>query len=294
MADKDYLWRGTAFGGVFRIQAVEATQAAQRARDLHDLSPINTLLMGKMLSAAAMLSLDLKTPGSEVSLRLDGDGPLSGALAICASSGALRCYAFNPRLYLDEPGENFQPVKQLGTGTLSVIRSTPNKRPTVGYTSLVSGELAQNLAHYYEQSEQIPTAVNLGVLIDKDASIKAAGGFIIQQLPGASVEIAEDLIARLARTPNVSDLMDMGLSLRDILARFVFDAADFDLQPVHAVRYECNCSKDRFGRALSLLSVGELEDMHEGIDPVCHFCNSAYHFSGEEIAALISAKEHRT
>lgn len=293
MPNKDFLWRGTAYGGQFRVLAVEATHTAQKARDLHDLSPVNTLLMGKMLAAAAMLSLELKIPDSEVSLRVAGDGPVKGALAICTQAGDLRGYAFEPQLWLENAQDNFYPVKNLGKGMLTVIRSLPGRKPTSGSTRLVEGELAQNLAHYYEQSEQIPSAVDLGVLIDKDATVKAAGGFIIQQMPNADPLSADRVIDNLSRTPNVSDLLDMGLAIGDILARFVFPEGGLDLHPERAIRYRCNCSKDRFERALRLLTKQDLGEMLDGIDPECHFCSTSYHFSGEEIARLVSDKEKK-
>ncbi len=260
-------------------------------RDLHDLSPVNTLLLGKMISATAMLSLDLKVPQAEVSLRLDGDGPLRGALMICNGLGDLRGYAFEPQLWLDKVEDNFSPVRALGSGTLSVIRSQPNQKPVTGTTALGEGELAQNLAHYYDQSEQIPTVVNLGVLIDKTASVRASGGFIIQQLPDADPKLADELIDSLHKTPNVSDLMDMGLSLPEIITRFVVAGEKLDLDPVHTIRYRCNCSRGRFERALRLLGKAELEDMREGIDPQCHFCNASYHFSSGDINSLIVSLE---
>lgn len=291
MNAEDQLWRGTACQGMFRVFAVNASLAVQTVRDLHDLSPVNTLLQGKLFAAAAMLSLDLKAADAEVTLRVDGDGPLRGALAICTATGDLRGYCFEPQLYLEPAEENFYPVRNLGTGTLSVIRSAPNQRPISGFTELVEGELAQNLAHYYEQSEQLPSAVNLGVLIDKDATVRAAGGFIIQQLPGADLHDADRLIANLARTPNVSDLMDMGLSLREILDRFALAGMDFSLLPVHPVQFRCSCSRDRFARALRMLSLNDLEDLSAGIDPRCNFCNREYHFSPDDISQIINKKE---
>ncbi len=289
MPRADLLWRGTAFYGQFRVLAVESTQSAQTARDLHDLSPMNALLMGKMISAAAMLSLDLKAENSEVTLRVEGNGKLRGAMVICTQDGDIRGYAYEPHLYFDDSPENFQPVKHLGNGTLSVIRNIPDKKPTMGFTALEEGEVAHNLARYFEISEQIPTAVNLGVLIDKDAKIRASGGFIIQQLPAAQPLYADRIRENLARTPNVSDLMDMGLSLPDILSRFVFSVPEPELFEVHPVRYKCNCSRERFERALKLLGREELQEMLDGIDPQCHFCNKSYHFSGGDIARIISS-----
>jgi len=289
MERNDMLWRGTAYDGQFRILAVESTQTAQTARDLHDLSPINALLMGKMISAAAMLSLDLKAENSEVTLRIEGNGKLRGAMVICTQGGDIRGYTYEPHLYFEQAEENFHPVKHLGTGTLSVIHNIPDKKPTLGFTALEEGEVAQNLARYYETSEQIPTAVNLGVLIDKNAKIRASGGFIIQQLPMAQPLYADRIRENLARTPNVSDLMDMGLSLPDILSRYVFPDPEPELHEAHPVCYHCNCSRERFERALKLLGRDELKEMLDGIDPECHFCNKSYHFSGGDIARIISS-----
>ncbi len=288
----DQLWRGTAFDGQFRVLAVASTQATQTMRDLHDLSPVSTLLLGKMISAAAMLSLDLKAEGAEVSLRLDGDGPLRGAFMICSGGGDLRGYAFEPGLWLEEAEANFYPVRALGSGTLTVIRSYPGKQPAAGTTALREGELAQNLAHYFHQSEQIPSVVNLGVLIDKTAAVRASGGFIIQQLPDADPKLADELVAALAKTPNVSDLMDMGLTLPQIIERFVITGGGLDLEPARTIRYHCNCSRDRFERALRLLGRRELEEMRNGVDPQCHFCNASYHFSADDIEALIASLEN--
>ena len=293
MAKNDALWRGTAYGGQFRVLAVEATQTVQQARDLHDLSPLATFLVGKMISAAAMLSLDLKARDAEVSLKLEGDGPLRGAMVICRKNGDLRGYAYQPQYFAEPPQENFNPVGQLGRGTLSVIRSSPRAKPTMGFTPLEEGEVAQNLAVYFDRSEQVPSAVDLGVLIDPRARVVAAGGFIIQQMPGADPASAEELIAALERVPNVSDLMDMGLSLPRILEKFVFPDGSLDLVPAGEIRWRCTCSKQRFARALKLLGRAELETMREGIDPVCHFCNRSYRFTPADIGRLLISLEDR-
>lgn len=293
MAQDDILWRGTAHDGQIRVFAVSSTITAQTARDLHDLSPINTLLLGKMISATALMSLDLKVAEAEISLRLEGEGPVRGALMVCSGSGDLRGYAFQPQLWLDDAQENFFPVRNLGKGTLSVIRSYPNKKPAVSTTELMEGELAQNLAHYFDLSEQVPTAINLGVLIDQNAMVRASGGFIIQQLPQADPALADQITAALQKTPNVSDLMDMGLTLPEIITRFVVPQAKLDLQLATSLRYRCNCSRERFERALLLLGLQELREMAEGIDPVCHFCNASYHFGPQDMKKLIKELESK-
>lgn len=290
----DTLYRGTALNDSFRIFAVDATTTAQEARDLHDLSPIATILMGKMICAAAILSLDLKSESSDVSLRVDGTGALEGGIVICTAHGDIRGYMRNPRLQLENPQDNFHPGKQLGEGTLTVIKHLPGAQPWLGSTELVTGEIAEDLAHFYMQSEQVPSAVALGILIDQEAKVRACGGFMIQQLPFADPAKAELLISNLGRTPNLSDLMDMGMKLRDIFDRFVFKDIEYRLEEDHPIRYRCNCSKERFARSLLTLGKSELKDMEGGVEPVCHYCNQSYPFTAEDIKALLVSLEEST
>lgn len=276
----------------FRIFAAESTQTIQKARDLHDLSPLATLLMGRMLTAVALMSLELKQAGSEISLRVEGDGPLSGATVIAKTNGDLRGYAYQPRLFYDHTEENYQISKYLGQGTLTVIKTDPRGKPHQGHTPLINGKIAEDLAHYYLSSEQLPTAIILGVLFDREARIRAGGGFMIQQLPQADPETAEQLINNIAATPFVSDLMDMGLGLPEILKRFVCKDVAFSLEPDRPIRYHCPCSKESFAQALKLLGKEELLELKDGIAPVCHYCNREYEFSAADIAELIAhAKE---
>jgi len=284
----DILWRGTAFNDRFRILAVRSTDTVQTARDLHDLSPLATILMGQMLSAAALLSLDLKSPEADVTIKIKGNGHLGGGTVICTATGAVRGYVENPRLFFDDPGLNYAIAPSLGDGTLSVIRSVPSKSPWMGTIGLVGGEVAQNLAQYFLVSEQVPSMVNLGVLIDRDARIKAAGGFVIQQLPNADPHLADVLMERADATPNLSDLMDMGMDIPDILKRFLIKEQDMSLEQTHPLQYRCNCSRDRFRAALKLLGRDDLLSMTEGIEPECHFCAKRYHFPPQEIQDMVS------
>jgi molecular chaperone Hsp33 len=281
------LFRGHTRDGQFRLFAVRSTQTIQTARDLHDLSPIATILMGRLITAAALMSLELKAPGSELTLRVEGDGLLKGATVTATQTGKVRGYAFEPALFLEDNPENFKPGKHLGKGILTVSRHLPDRSPQQGHTNLVTGGIAEDLAHYYLQSEQLPTAINLGILIGKDAQIRAGGGFMIQQLPQADPKAADKLIANLGATPNVSDLMDMGLDMPDILNRFVFKEMEFELTESHPLRYHCPCSKQRFAKALRLLGREELLDLAEGISPICHYCNKQYRFEAEDMYEII-------
>ena len=283
----DKIYRATTLNDQFRVFAVDSTQTTQRCRDLHDLSPLATLLMGRMISAAAMMSLDLKNIEEDLSLRIDGEGPLKGALVVINGKAELRGYAFEPKLFLAEANENLLPGKQLLPGTLTLIRSTGMKRPYTGMIELVSGDIAEDLSHYYAQSEQIPTAVNLGILIDQEARVRASGGIIIQQLPQADLSLADKLIENLNQTPNLSDLMDMGLGIPEILERFVLKGLQWQMHESRPLIYKCNCSKERFARAIRLLGKEELSGMKEGTSPLCHYCNTSYEFSPQDILEII-------
>ncbi|HQO17713.1 MAG TPA: Hsp33 family molecular chaperone HslO, partial [Candidatus Cloacimonas sp.] len=171
--NKDILYRGSVQNNNFRVFAVETTNCVQTARDLHDLSPLATLLLGRMISATAMLSWDLKDEESEVTMRIDSEGDLQGAIVICSHNGFLRGYVKNPCLFYEQKEDNFQVGKALGKGSLTISRDKKGSRSYLSTTELISGEIAEDLVYYYQQSEQIPTAVNLGVLIDKEAKVRA-------------------------------------------------------------------------------------------------------------------------
>lgn len=289
MNKTDTIYRATAMNDQFRVIAADTTNTCQTARDLHDLSPISTILMGRLITAIAMMSTELKDTNSELSLRIDSDQPLRGALTIINGSGDIKGYAFEPKLLIDEPKDNFLPGKFLLPGTLSIIKSYQSRRPYSGHIELISGDLAEDIAYYYQQSEQIPTAVNLGILIDPQARVRAAGGFMIQQMPGADLNLADRIVSNLNATPNVSDLMDMGMDIPAILDRFVLKDVEWKMLDTKEVRYKCNCSKERFAAAMCLLGRAELESMNEGISPVCHYCSTSYVFSQQDIASIIES-----
>lgn len=288
---KGRLLRGSIAGDQFRLFAADTTSIVQEARDIHDIYPLSTILMGRLISAVALMSGELKAPRAQVSIRVDAEGPLKGGIVIANKEGNLKGYAFQPQLWLPDIQDNLLVGKHLGKGTLSVIRQSGMKAPYTGRVELVDGEIGSDLAAFYERSEQTASAVNLGVLIDQDARVRAAGGFLIQQLPQADPELARMITDNLARTPNISDLMDMGLSLEEILNRFILKNLEWKINKETSLSYLCDCSRERFARGLLLLGKAELETMREGIDPVCHYCNNTYHFSEEDIQDLITSWE---
>ncbi|HNS84073.1 MAG TPA: Hsp33 family molecular chaperone HslO [Candidatus Cloacimonas sp.] len=284
---KDYILRGTVHHNNFRVFAVNSTNCVQTMRDLQDLSPIATLLSGRMISATAMLSWDLKEEESEITMRIDCEGDFQGAIVICTQNGFLRGYTKNPHLFYETKEDNFNVGKSIGKGTLTISRDRKGTRSYFSSIELISGEIAEDLAYYFQQSEQIPTAVNLGILIDKEAKVRSAGGFIIQQLPYADKKIADVIYENIAQTPNLSDLMDMGLSIPEILSRFVFKELQWQINEEKEIAYRCNCSYEQFSKALLLLGRDELQSLKEGIKPVCLYCHKEYNFSYEDIQSLM-------
>ena len=284
---KDQIFRGTAHNNSFRIFAAESTATVQKARDLHDLSPLSTILLSRLLTSVAMMSWELKQPQAEITMRVDAEGALAGGVAICTAEGYLRGYAHNPSLYLADKADNFLIGKALGKGTLSIQSNAAEHKAYTGTCKLVSGEIGDDLAYYYQQSEQVPSAVNLGILIDKDAVIRSAGGFIIQQLPYADPATSEIIQANLLQTPNLSDLMDMGLSIPEVFSRFVFKDIQWQINETREISFHCLCSRDRFTQALLLLGKEELVSMHDGIKPVCHYCNTEYVFNHDDMINMI-------
>jgi len=284
---KDYILRGTVHHNNFRVFAVNSTNCVQTMRDLQDLSPIATLLSGRMISATAMLSWDLKEEESEITMRIDCEGDFQGAIVICTQNGFLRGYTKNPHLFYETKEDNFNVGKSIGKGTLTISRDRKGTRSYFSSIELISGEIAEDLAYYFQQSEQIPTVVNLGILIDKEAKVRSAGGFIIQQLPYADKKIADVIYENIAQTPNLSDLMDMGLSIPEILSRFVFKELQWQINEEKEIAYRCNCSYEQFSKALLLLGRDELQSLKEGIKPVCLYCHKEYNFSYEDIQSLM-------
>jgi len=288
MSRSDKVYRICAGNDQFRIFAADATQTVQQARDLHDLSPISTLFLGRLLVAAALMGQDLKSSHNSLTLNLTCNGDIKGGILICDGGRYLRGYVKNPRLFYEEPSANFDLPAAIAGGTITIIKDLGLKNPFIGICELVTSEIAQDLTHYYLQSEQLPTAIALGVMINPDATIRAAGGFLVQQMPDADKHLADAIIDNIERTPNPTDLMDMGLSPLEIIQRFVLREIEYKLMGERGMEYRCNCSKDRFLSALITLGKAELETMIEGIDPQCHYCNRSYHISGGEIKDLLS------
>ena len=287
---KDYLIRATAANGQVRAFGVTSRELTETAKNAHDTSPVATAALGRLMSAAVMMGADMKGENDLLTLRMEGDGPMGGLLATADSRGNVKGYAFHPEVLLPPNARGKLDVGgALGAGMLSVVKDIGLKEPYVGQTNLVSGEIAEDLTYYYAASEQIPCSIALGVLMNKDNTVRQAGGFMIQLLPGASDELIDRLEERLGELPSITALLDAGKTPEEILSGLL---GDFDLEILEKkpVQFHCDCSRERVERAIVSIGKKEIREMIEEGKPIeagCQFCNKKYSFSVEELEELL-------
>ncbi|MCL1827377.1 MAG: Hsp33 family molecular chaperone HslO [Candidatus Cloacimonetes bacterium] len=289
----DSLLRGITRDKSLRFFAVNAADTVQQAIDFHYLSITSSVTLGRLLVAGLLMGAGLKNAEDLLTLRIDGDGPIGVVLVTATGDGTIKGYVQNPQIELAKSSKGFAVAEAVGKGYLSVIRSMTGSKPYTGQVALVSGEIGQDICHYYQQSEQMDTLVNLGILIEKDAVIRQAAGVFVQCMPDTPVEVKTLLNANAQQTPNLSDLLDMGMSLEDILQKFIFKNIPIDIADQKPVSYFCNCTKDRFSAGMRLLDKQELKEMiesNEAISASCHFCNKNYKFSTDELQEMLRSK----
>lgn len=285
--------RGLAGNETFRFFAADTTEVVQEASAKHKLSVTSTVLLGRMLTAGLMMGYDLKNETDSLTLKVNGDGLIGGALVDCRSNGKIRGYVIHPEieLSLEENTNNIQVGKAIGNGVLTVIKKYGTSMPYQSDVPIQTGELAEDIAYYYAQSEQIPTAVSLGVLVNPDASVRRAGGFIVQAMPNTPEELIEQLENNINRMPFISDLLDMGLGIEEICSKVLFKDMDMQITEEQDACYFCSCSKESFAAGLSLLDVSDLEEMRsEPVNTHCVFCSREYTFSRQEITDILENK----
>ncbi len=287
---EDYIIRATAGNGSIRAFAATTREMVQHAREIHHTSPVASAALGRMLTAAAMMGSMLKGEKDLVTLQIRGLGPLKGIVVSADANARVKGYVFNPNVDIPSkyPGK-LDVSGAIGQGYMSVIRDIGMREPYAGRIQLVSGEIAEDLTYYFAQSEQTPSAVGLGVLVETDTSIRRAGGFIIQLLPDATEEMIAKLEQKLNTIPYVTDLLDMGKTPEDILEMIL---GDMDLKIMDKVPTEfyCNCTKERVEKALISIGKEELEKIiteDKKANLHCHFCNKEYAFTESELQALL-------
>lgn len=288
----DKLVRGTAKDGMVRVIGAITTDIVNYGTKAHECTPVASAALGRMLTAGVLVGSTLKSEKEKVTLKMDGGGEAKGVTVVADSKGNVKGYIGNPYidLPLNEKGK-LDVSKAIGkNGMLYVIKDLGLKDPYVGQVPITSGEIAEDFTYYFTVSEQTPSAVALGVLVDKDLSIKAAGGFIIQMMPDADELLADILMYRLQEIPPVTQMIAEGKTIEDIL-QYIFDGMDLKLLQESKPEYKCDCSRDKIEKAL--ISIGE-KDLREiyndnkDEEVVCNFCNKKYSFSHEDIGKMLN------
>lgn len=288
---KDKIINATAKNGMIRIVGAVTTNLVNEGTGLHSCSPVASAALGRMLTAGAIIGSTLKSELEIVTLKIDGGGIAKGMTVTAHSDGSVKGFIGNPNvtLPLNEEGK-LDVGGAVGTnGFLYVIKDLGLKEPYVGQVHIHSGEIAEDLTYYFTISEQTPSAVSLGVLVDKDLSIKAAGGFIIQMMPDADPLLADLLMYRLEEVPSITSMLAEGKNLEEIL-ELIFKDMDLELLGEIEPKYVCDCSRDRIEKALISIGKNDLQEIvndGKAEEIICHFCNKKYIFNKEDITQLL-------
>lgn len=287
----DYIVRATAANAQIRAFAATTKNTVETARQAHNLSPVASAALGRTLTGGAMMGAMLKNEKDMLTIQINGDGPIEGIIVTADSKGNVKGYVGNPAVMLPP---NFAGKLDVGAavgyGMLQVTKDMGLKEPYCGQTVIQTGEIAEDLTYYFASSEQIPSSVGLGVLMDKElANVRQAGGFIIQLMPFADDAVIEKLEQNLTHIPSVTTMLDDGMTPEEMLKK-VLEGMDVEFTDTLPVEFKCNCTKDRVEKAL--ISVGEkdLKEMIADGKPIevnCHFCNKNYEFSIDELQKMV-------
>lgn len=295
MSDK--LVRAISKDGMVKAVAVSTRELTERARQIHKTLPVGTAALGRTLAAASMMGNALKSEGSSLTLQIKGDGPLGKILAVSDNEGNVRGTVDNPAV--DIPLRSDGKLDVGGAvgmdGTLTVIRDLNMKEPYVGSVGLLGGEIAEDLAAYFVESEQIPTACGLGVLVDRDQSVLTAGGYLIQLLPGAGEDIITMVEGGIYAAGPVTELLKEDSDPESLLRRVM---SDFDLEILETtpIEYRCYCSRDRMERALISLGTDELQQMIDeqgDVELTCRFCDNVQKFTKSELETMLEGMKKK-
>ena len=285
----DYMVRATAANAQVRAFAVTTKELVEKARQAHNTSPVVTAGLGRLLTAGVMMGSMLKGDDDLLTLQVRGDGPVRGLTVTANAKGEVKGYATVPDVILPANAKGKLDVGgAVGRGTLSVIRDLGLKEPYVGQTALVTGEIGDDLTSYFATSEQTPSSVGLGVLMEKTNTVRCAGGFIIQLMPFTEEETISKLEHNLSLIHSVTALLDQGLTPEQLLER-VLDGFDVEITDRMPCSFTCNCSKERVEKALISIGKKELQEMideSKSIEVNCQFCNKHYEFSVDELKKL--------
>lgn len=286
----DYIVRATAANHQIRAFAATTRDMVETARAAHNTSPVATAALGRLLTAGVMMGSMMKGDQDILTLQIRGEGPLGGITVTADSRGNAKGYVNNPQVMIpaNEKGK-LDVGGAVGRGTLRVIKDMGLKEPYIGQTALQTGEIAEDLTYYFATSEQVPSSVGLGVLMEQDNTVKQAGGFILQLMPFTGEDVIDALEQKLARVTSVTSMLDEGRTPEQILELLLGDFG-LKIQDTMPAQFSCNCSRERVEKALTSVGQKEIRDMIQEGKPVelsCHFCAGRYTFSVEDLKEIL-------
>lgn len=286
----DYIVRATAANNQIRAFATTTKETVEAARQAHNTSPVATAALGRLLTGGAMMGSMMKNDSDMLTIQIKGDGPIGGLTVTADSKGNVKGYVEHPEVMLPPNAQGKLDVAgALGIGLISVIKDMGLKEPYVGQTILQTSEIAEDLTYYFATSEQVPSSVGLGVLMEHDNTVKQAGGFIVQLMPFVDDDVVDRLEANIKKISSVTSMLDKGMTPEEILEE-VLDGFEVEVKDTMPAQFYCNCTKERVEKAIISIGKKDIQEMIEDGKPIevnCHFCGKSYEFSVEELKTLI-------
>jgi molecular chaperone Hsp33 len=287
---KDYMVRATAAGGQIRGFAATTRELVEYARSVHNTSPVATAALGRLLTAGCMMGAMMKGEQDVLTLQIRGDGPIGGLTVTADSQGKVKGYVNHPEVMLPPSSKGKLDVGgAVGSGILSVIKDMGLKEPYAGQVQLVSGEIAEDLTYYFASSEQVPSSVALGVLMNKENTVKQAGGFIVQLMPFADESVISGLEKSIGKIHSVTDLLEQDMTPEELL-QYALGDFEMEITDTYPAVFSCNCSKKRVEKAIISIGKKDIQEMIDDKEPIevnCHFCSKSYCFSVEELKEIL-------
>ena len=286
---KDYIVRAIAADGQIRAFAATTKNMVEEARTRHNMSPIATTALGRLMTGGAMMGTMMKSDADVLTIQIKGNGPIGQMTVTADAKGRVKGFVANPEVMLPLKDGKLDVAGAVGIGVLSVIKDIGLKEPYVGDTILITSEIADDLTYYFATSEQVPSSVGLGVLMNKDNTVRQAGGFIVQLMPFAEEEVIAKLEENVSKIDSVTNLLEQGHTPESLLEK-VLEGFDIEINDTLPTQFHCNCCRERVEKALISIGRKELNEMiQEGkdIEMNCHFCNKNYNFTVEDLKRII-------